>query len=114
MFVERQFIDYLIKCGDDVVITREIATLAIEAWYAILKETHEKISIPAVCTGPDGEIFYSWDHGRHHLELEIIPGEPPNFFYRDRETEQYWGEDYTIGEPLPTKVIATLRLFPAY
>ena len=56
-------------------------------------------------------MFYSWDSGRHHLELEIIPGQPAEFFYRDRETEQFWGEDYTIGDRLPTRVVEKLSLF---
>jgi len=70
-----------------------------------------EIAVPAACTGPDGEMFYSWDSGRHHLELEIIPGKPAEFFYRDRETEMVWGEDYIIGTSLPAAVVDKLSLF---
>ena len=56
-------------------------------------------------------MFYSWDKGRHHLELEIIPGKVAEFFYRDRETGTLWGEDYTIGDVLPSEGVDKLELF---
>ena len=66
--------------------------------------------VPAACTGPDGEMFYSWDRGHHHLELEIIPGKPAEFFYRNRETEELWGEDYIVGNALSAEAIHKLKL----
>jgi hypothetical protein len=56
-------------------------------------------------------MFYAWNCGRHHLELEIVPGRPAEFFYRDRETEEFWGEDYEVGAPLPAEVVSKLPLF---
>jgi hypothetical protein len=45
------------------------------------------------------------------LELEIIPGQPAEFFYRDRESGELWAEDYAIGDPLPATAISKLKLF---
>jgi hypothetical protein len=69
------------------------------------------LPMPAACTGPDGELAYYWDRGRHHLSLTVIPNQPVEFFYRDRETEQIWGEDYRIGDELPRQVVDALSLF---
>jgi hypothetical protein len=69
------------------------------------------LPIPAACTGPDGQMLYTWDRGKHHLELEIIPGQSAEYFYRDRETGELWGEDYTIGDPLSPDAIRKLKLF---
>ena len=100
-----------VSTGERTPITPETAELARNAWFQIWKASGSRISVPAACTGPDGEMFYSWDRGRHHLELEIIPGEPAEFFYRDRETEDYLGVDYTVGQPLPSGIAAKLGLF---
>lgn len=108
-----QHLEYLkrVSTGERAKISPETAALAMRAWRSIWQAANGHISVPAACTGPDGEMFYSWDRGRHHLELEIIPGQPAEFFYRDRETERFWGEDYTIGDPLPAEVVAALPLF---
>ncbi len=100
-----------VSTGASALISGETATSAKRAWATILVASGGQIPIPAACTGPDGEMLYSWDQGRHHLELEIIPGKVAEFFYRDRETEQFWGEDYVVGDPLPAKVIQSLHLF---
>jgi hypothetical protein len=100
-----------VSTGERPPITRETASLATMAWHLIWKASDYTMPVPAACTGPDGKMFYSWDHGRHHLELEIIPGQDAEFFYRDRETGQLWGEDYRIGDPLPAEAVAKLRFF---
>jgi hypothetical protein len=109
----KKHLEYLtrVSTSECAVITPTTAVLAARAWRDIWTASRGQMSIPAACTGPDGEMFYSWDRGRHHLELEIIPGQPAEFFYRDRETEQFWGDDYTIGDPLPARVVEKLTLF---
>lgn len=97
--------------GANPPVERHTATLARRAWWAIWEATGFALPVPSACTGPDGQMFYSWDQGRHHLELEIIPGKPAEFFYRDRETGQFWGDDYTVGDALPTEVAQKLKYF---
>lgn len=65
----------------------------------------------AACSGPDGVMFYSWDRGRYHLEVEILPDNTAEFFYRDRETEEFWGVDITIGDPIPAEIVEALGHF---
>jgi hypothetical protein len=97
--------------GTDPPITQQTADQARKAWWAVWEATTYALPIPAACTGPDGQMLYVWDRGRHHLELEIIPGQPAEFFYRDRETEELWAEDYIVGGPLPAEAVEKLKLF---
>lgn len=97
--------------GSTPLIAPATAEQARRAWWLISEATGFALPIPAACTGPDGEMFYSWDRGKHHLELEIVPGRSAEFFYRDRETEALWGEDYNIGETLSVEAIEKLKLF---
>jgi len=100
-----------VSTGEDPPITPETARLASNAWRIIWKASDYKMPVPSAGTGPDGEMFYAWNSGRHHLELEIIPGQPAEFFYRDRESGEFWGMDYDIGATLPAMIISKLTLF---
>jgi len=108
-----QLRDYLrrVSTGERALVTPDTAGRAMRAWKVLWTASDYSMVFPASCTGPDGEIFYSWDRGKHHLELEIIPDGPAEFFYRDRETERFWGEDYTIGNRLPAAVVEKLSNF---
>jgi hypothetical protein len=100
-----------VSAGDDPLITSITAMLAAQAWEQVRAALGGAMPVPAACTGPDGQMFYGWDRGRYHLELEIVPGEPAYFFFCDRETDRYWGEDFTVGDPLPGPVLAILSYF---
>lgn len=97
--------------GDCPLLTLETALMAAKAWNLIWSASGGKMPIPAACTGPDGQMLYAWDHGRHHLELEIFPNKPAEFFYKDRETRELWNEDYNIGDPIPAEVVQKLGFF---
>jgi hypothetical protein len=97
--------------GELSPITPETALVARRAWRAILEASRFRMPVPAACTGPDGQMFYSWDRDRHHLELEITADRPSEFFYRDRETDELWGEDYNIGEPVSDEAVQKIGLF---
>ncbi len=100
-----------VSTSDDPLISRDTALLAARAWTLIWDASDGKMPIPAACTGPDGQMLYAWDHGRHHLELEIIPQQPAEFFYKDRETRELWSEDYTIGDPIPAEAVERFGFF---
>jgi len=118
-FVARAFIMHMehlkylreVSTGNDPLISPDTALLAVRAWRLIWAASNGKMPIPAACTGPDGQMLYAWDQGRHHLELEIIPQRPAEFFYKDRETRELWGEDYTIGDPIPAEAVERFKFF---
>ena len=103
---------YLDECVRNGLISEETKSQARLAWIMI-EGCGDRIPVPAAVTGPDGEMFYSWNRGPHHLELEIIPGQPAEWFYRNRETEEYAGDDWTVGEIFPKGWFHKVRLFQA-
>jgi len=100
-----------VSIGENPVITPETASLAKKAWMLIWASTGGKMPIPAACTGPDGQILYAWDRGRHHLELEIFADRAAEFFYKDRETRELWGADYNVGDRIPDEALQKCRFF---
>jgi hypothetical protein len=44
--------------------------------------------------GTDGRMFDSCVPGRHHLELESIPGQNREFYKCDGKIKSLWGEHY--------------------
>ncbi len=100
-----------VSSGAEAAITPETASRAAKAWRQVWVASGRKIPVPSACTNADGKVFYSWDSGRYHLDLDIVPDEPAGIFFCDREKDEYWYEDYQIGSPLPKEVIAKLNLF---
>jgi len=100
-----------VSTGDKPLISKATAQEARLAWYATWEASGFALPIPAACTGPDGKLLFAWDKGRHHLELEFIPGGVPEFFYRDRDSGELWDEDYTIGAPISPEVHRKIRFF---
>ena len=112
----RQHREFLTKIsmGDEPLISAETARLACEAWCQVSEATGASLPVPAACAGPDGQLLYSWDRDEHHLELEISPSGPAEFFYRDRRIHEFWGAEYQIGDPPPGYAIEKLKLFSAH
>lgn len=110
--VERH-LSYLrvISTGPHAVASRGVARLAARAWLDVSDATGNAMSVPAAATGPDGQVMYVWDKGRHHLELEIAPDCSAEFFYRDREGSELWGGEYRPGVAFDSELLAKLKLF---
>jgi hypothetical protein len=104
-------IDYLDRIAADRLITPEMALLTWDAWNKLSVATENTLPVPDACPGPDGELLYTWDHEEHHLELEIFPDQPAEFFYRSRRSSELWECEYVIGESLPNDTLARLQLF---
>lgn len=100
-----------ISTGSTPLISPETAREAVLAWHLIWDASDRKMPIPVACTGPDGRLLYTWDHGEHHLELEFIPKMPAEFFYKNRRTRELWGEDYLVGDPIPPEAGKKLKSF---
>ena len=100
-----------VSSGVEPAISQHIASQSMHVWVDIRRATQNRMPVPAAVTGPDGQMFYSWDRGRHHMELEIVPGEPAFFFYRDRQTGETWSQDCEVGDRLTAGIVSRLELF---
>jgi hypothetical protein len=68
------------------------------------------LSVPDACPGPDGQLLYTWDHGDHHLELELFPDAPAEFFYENDTTGDVWEATYIVGKSVPAGAMDKLRI----
>lgn len=91
------------------LISKQTAILAEKVWWVVWASTNESIDVPSACTGPNGKLFYEWNRGVHHFEIEFIPDKPTELFYRNRETGELWNEEYIEG-PLSFEVKKRLVL----
>jgi|GEM_PF-1615165 len=94
------------------LISPETASIAGRVWFECWSATGFALPVPAACTGPDGQMLYTWDTITHHLELELDPREATGtFFYRNRATGDTWIEDYKPGDAIHPEAIQKLKLF---
>jgi hypothetical protein len=93
------------------VIAPEMAHRAWRAWCQAWAASGFRLGVPDACSGPDGQLLYTWDRGRHHLEVELVPGGPDEFFYRDRESGWIAGTDRDPGGPLPAAALDLIARF---
>ena len=106
----RQYLQRVSTEGKPPLIARVTAKKSWDLWLALRIAAGPRLPIPSAGTGPGGVMFYSWDKGDHHLEVEIFPNRDTELFYRNRRTGELWGEDYA-GGALPTDLLAKLSLF---
>jgi len=84
---------------------------ALIVWLRLRQAAGSRLPVPDASPGPDGSLLYTWDQDGHHLELELFPDAPAEFFYTDRASGAVWEQDWVIGAPLPEETTGKLRLF---
>jgi hypothetical protein len=88
-----------------------VAFTALSFWEMV-QAINENMPFPAICTGPDGGFFFSWDQGEHHLEAEFTIPDEAEMFYRDRLSEKCDGETVNRWRnKISRKFEGYLRLF---
>lgn len=103
--------NYLGNIRDAGDIDPTTAAMAWDAWKALSEVTQRSLPVPDAAPGPNGELLYTWDKAEHHLELEFARDGSAEFFYRNRESGQLWGAEYTTGALLSQEVEEKLRIF---
>ena len=64
---------YLGKVSRAGEIDHHTAVLSWRAWLSLRNATSPLLPVPDACSGPDGQLLFTWDRGEHHLELEVFP-----------------------------------------
>jgi hypothetical protein len=104
-------VDYLYQIVDQELVPPRLARLAWEAWSTLSNSVGNALLVPDACPGPDGQLLYTWDRDEHHLELEIFPDTPAEFFYENDATGHVWETQFDIGAPVSAEVLDKVRLF---
>ena len=63
--------------------------------------------IPDVSPVDGSRVMVTWDRGERHLEAEVLPNGIVEFFFRDRDHSELWGEDF---KPLEASAAQTKEL----
>ena len=108
----RTYLDELREAmGSDGV---EVIENAWDVWEMMREEfiTNQMLlRVPDACGGDDGRLMFTWSLGPHYLEYEFLPDGVVEYFYRNRETEDLFGEDLTWKNPLSDDALSYLSLF---
>lgn len=69
------------------------------------------LEIPDACPGESDNFMFVWDKSDNYLECEIFGNGAVEFFYRNRSTNELWGEDITVDAKLTPAIVKKLKLF---
>lgn len=72
---------------------------------------HLFLEVPDACPGESDNFMFVWDKGDNYLECEIFGDGEVEFFYRNRSTNELWGEDIAINAKLTPAIMKKLMLF---
>jgi hypothetical protein len=105
------FMRYLRRVVRDSVVDTDTADLGRQMWSELSKAANGRLRVPNAAPALGGQLLYTWDRGAHHLEVEIFPDAPSEFFYLNRETDEDWAADYNVGDSLPDGLLEKLYFF---
>jgi hypothetical protein len=69
------------------------------------------LSVPDACPGEHDNFMYTWSKDKHYLECEIFGSGEVEFFYKNRETNDVWGEDTVLEEGFSSNILDKIALF---
>ncbi|MEG4582984.1 hypothetical protein QUA71_25715 [Microcoleus sp. MON1_C5] len=99
----------------DANFTEKVLNLSWSVWEE-LKSLFEKtkglcLEVPDACPGSKDNFMYTWSKSEHYLECEIFGTGEIEFFYRNRNTGEVWGEDTTLEQGFSTDILDKGSLF---
>jgi hypothetical protein len=80
----------------------------VRALWTHLRAALPALPVPRAGAVPDDGFQFVWDHGRHHLNIELVEPGQAEWFYLDRATRQTAGEEFDLGDPLPKALLERL------
>lgn len=81
--------------------SEEVVNLATKYFWKLFDYfnfNNETLEVPDACPGLRDNFVYTWSKSEHYLECEIFGSGEIEFFYRNRNTGEVWGEDYHIND----------------
>jgi hypothetical protein len=80
-------------------------------WRQLRSLVNGAFPLPQAGPTPDQGLLMLWDRDRHHLEVEIYEDGTYDWFYRDRQTESYLGDEGLALDVRPPELVGQLRHF---
>jgi hypothetical protein len=100
-------------------ITPKLEQLSLMVWDRLQQAVlsgDRCLQIPSICPGHASNLMYTWNRDEHYLECEIFEQGEIEFFYRNRNTGETWGEDMTsallpLDQPFSEEILQKTDLF---
>jgi hypothetical protein len=70
-----------------------------------------RLEVPDACPGQDNDFMYTWSKSEHYLECEIFGNRTIEFFYRNRNSGEVWGEETTLEQGFSTSILGKVSIF---
>jgi hypothetical protein len=83
---------YLLSLLINGPLAADQAVTAMSLW-GTLKAAVPNLTPPHAAAFDDGTFSMTWDKGSHHFEVELHAGGLFDWFYLDRATDEFFGED---------------------
>lgn len=89
----------------------DIACLVWERLRSYFLSNGLCLEVPDACAGQRDNFMYTWSKGEHYFECEIFGNKEVEFFYRNRNSSEVWGEDTALEQEFSTAILEKARLF---
>ncbi len=80
-------------------------------WHSLRSQLSPDLPVPQAGPTEAPGLLLVWDRDRHHLEVEIFQDGTYDWFYRDRRSEAYLGDEGLAAEARPQELVEHLRGF---
>lgn len=113
----RVYLDSLkneIKEAGEAKFSERVINLSWSVWEALKSQFEAKglcLEVPDACPGSRDNFMYAWSKHEHYLECEIFGNGEIEFFYRNRNSGEVWGEDTTLEQGFSTDILDKASLF---
>lgn len=91
-----------------------VLDIAWQVWTGLREYFLSKglcLEVPDACPGQKDNFMYTWSKAEHYLECEIFGSGEVEFFYRNRNSREVWGEDTTLEQKFSATILDKATLF---
>lgn len=113
----RLYLDSLkneVREARDATFSERVLNLSWSVWEALKSRFEAQglcLEVPDACPGSRDNFMYTWSKSEHYLECEIFATGEVEFFYRNRNTGEVWGEDTTLEQGFSADILDKASLF---
>lgn len=102
------------ELADEVEFTTSTLDITWNVWESLKKLFRSKglcLEVPDACPGQRNNFMFTWSKADHYLECEVFSSGEVEFFYRNRNNGEVWGEDTTLEQGFSTTIFDKVALF---
>ena len=106
----RSYLEQLCEDAHETGSAVDVIEAAEKVWDN-LKAIYADLAVPDACPGNENNFMYAWNKGEHYLECEIFDTGEVEFFYKQRSTQEIWGEDATLESTFSDDILEKVSIF---